>query len=235
MATVEEKSRTTTEIETIPLLEQGDHLTRDEFERRYMAMPRVRKAELIEGKVYMPSPVSLDEHADPHANLVTWLGYYCWRTPGLQVADNATVRLDWLNEPQPDVLLRVRPSFGGQSRDDHKYIGGPPELIAEVAASSASYDLHEKLTVYRRNGVLEYIIWRTRDNSLDWFILRRGEYEKLAPDADGILKSERYPGLWLDPKALLAGDMIRIDAVLQLGLASPEHAAFVEKLRAASS
>ena len=38
-------------------LEHGDHLTREEFERRYEAMPHVRKAELIEGVVYMPSPV----------------------------------------------------------------------------------------------------------------------------------------------------------------------------------
>ena len=142
-------------IGRIPELQAGDHLTRIEFERRYAAMPKVKKAELIEGVVYMPSPVSHQEHGGPHFNVVSWLGLYCSGTPAVEGGDNSTVRLDLENEPQPDVFLRIRPKFGGQSRDEDTYVAGPPELIAEVSASSASYDLHEKLRAYQRNGVRE--------------------------------------------------------------------------------
>ncbi len=78
--------------------------------------------------------------------MICWLGVYKAATPGVGLADNATVRLDAENEPQPDALLRME--IGGQSQitaDD--YLEGAPELIVEVAASSASYDLHEKLRV----------------------------------------------------------------------------------------
>lgn len=216
----------------IPPLVAGDRLTRDEFERRYEAMPEVKKAELIEGIVYMPSPVSNAYHAEPHAHIVTWLGYYAAHTPGVRTGDNATVRLDLDNEPQPDVFLRIEPACGGQTSDTEEgYIEGAPELVAEVTASSAAYDLHVKKTVYRRNGVREYVVWRTLDCEVDWFVLRGGSYERLTPDRDGIFRSRVYPGLWLHVERLLAGDMKGVLETLGEGIASAEHAAFVAKLR----
>ena len=108
-----------------------------------------------------------------------------------------------------------------------------PELVAEVAASSASYDLHDKLRAYQRNGIREYIVWRVREAAIDWFVLREGRFEKLLPDASGCLKSETFPGLWLDPVALIAGDFTRVLAVARQGIASDEHAAFVARLQVA--
>jgi Uma2 family endonuclease len=196
-------------------------------------MPYVKKAELIEGVVHMPSPVRLQSHAQPHGQVITWLGVYCAATPGIFLADNATVRLDLDNEPQPDALLRLAPDQGGQARvSDGDYLEGPPELIAEIAASSAAYDLHEKLRVYRRSGVQEYLVWRVGDRQVDWFSLSEGEYVPLRPDADGVLRSQAFPGLHLDVAALLEGDLARVLAVLQEGLETAEHAAFVEHLAA---
>ena len=210
----------------IPPLRSGDHLARDEFERRYEAMPGVKKAELIEGVVYMPSPVSAEEHGEPHFDCITWLGVYRAHTPPIRGGDNSTLRLDLDNEPQPDGYLRLLPECGGQAKVIEGYVTGAPELIVEVAASSASYDLHEKLHAYRRNGVREYIVWRVWDAAIDWLVLRGGRYEPL-PLSDGIFKSEVFPGLWLDPAAALSGDMARVLAVLQQGLASPERIAFL--------
>ena len=218
--------------EAIPPLENGDTLTRAEFERRYEAMPHLKKAELIEGVVYVPSPVRHRYHGHQHAHLINWLGHYEAHTPGVEASDNVTVRLDLDNEPQPDALLFIDPACGGQARiDADGYIEDAPELVAEVAASSASYDLHAKLRVYRRNGVREYIVWRVLDKEIDWFVLRAGQYERLPLDAEGLYRSEVFPGLWLDPAALLRGDLATVLAVVQRGLASPEHAAFATRLR----
>jgi Uma2 family endonuclease len=215
----------------IPPLETGDRLTRPEFERRYAAMPHVKKAELIEGVVYMPSPVS-NEHAAPHFDLIGWLTHYLAATPGIAGGDNGTVRLDLDNEPQPDAFLRILAEHGGQSRvDQDGYISGAPELVAEVARSSVSIDLHNKLNAYRRNGVREYIVWRVEDRTIDWFVLREGRYEPLVPSADGLHRSEVLPGLWLDAAALLRGDLMAVFQAVQRGLDSPEHAAFVRRLR----
>ncbi len=216
--------------EDVPELHAGDRLTRAEFERRYAAMPRVKKAELIEGVVYMPSPVTQEDHGGPHFDVITWLGVYRAGTPGVEGGDNSTLRLDPENEPQPDAFLRILPAFGGQSRNSGKYVAGAPELIVEVAASSVSYDLHDKLRAYRRSEVREYIVWRAGDRAIDWFVLRDDRYERLAADTEGRYESEIFPGLWLDPAALLRGDLAQVIAVLQQGLASPEHAEFVDRL-----
>ena len=217
--------------EAIPALENGDRLSRAEFERRYEAMPHLRKAELIEGVVYMPSPVRLHRHGRPHGHLIGWLAAYEARTPGLFLADNSTVRLDLDNEPQPDVLLLVDPERGGQARiSDDDYVEGAPEMVAGIAVSSASYDTNAKKKVYRRNGVREYLVWRVLDREIDWFVLREGSYEKLAKDDSGILKSEIFPGLWLDPEALLRGDLATVLDTLQEGLKSAEHQGLVERL-----
>ena len=203
----------------IPPLENGDRLTRQEFERRYHAMPRVKKAELIEGMVYMPSPLRIKAHGEPHAHVMLWLGTYKAATPGVGVADNPTVRLAPDNEPQPDALLRIE--GGGQSHiSEDDYVEGAPELIVEIAASSVSYDLHEKLRAYRRNQVQEYLVWRVRDRAFDWFWLQEGEYIQLEPNVDGILCSQTFPGLWLDRVALLEGNLATVLAVLQQGLAT---------------
>ena len=240
MATAESASATPIEAAVvvtpsqIPKLCNGDHLTRVEFERRYAAMSDVKKAELIKGVVYMPSPVSA-EHCDPHFDIIAWLGLYRAWTPGVVGGDNGTVRLDEESEPQPDAMLRILPEQGGQTRIEDGYVAGPPELVTEVAASSVSYDLHEKLQAYESNGVREYVVWRVWDSAIDWFVLREGRYVKLAPDAEGRLKSEVFPGLWLDPAAMLRGDLARVMAVAREGIAAPEHAAFVAMLQQAHS
>ena len=215
----------------VPPLENGDHLTRDEFERRYAAMPHLKKAELIEGVVYVPSPVRYRHHGAPHAHLISWLGQYAAGTPGVEVSDTSTVRLDLDNEPQPDALLLINPTCGGQARfSSDDYIEGSPELVAEVASSSVSYDLHAKLHVYRRNGVREYLVWRVLEQAIDWFVLRAGQYERLPLDTNGWLRSEVFPGLWLDPGALVQGDLATVLAIVQQGLGSSEHATFVARL-----
>ena len=219
----------------IPPLQNGDRLTRDEFERRYHAMPAHVKAELVEGVVYMPSPVKEPSHAQPHFDLIGWLFTYRAVTPNVVGGDNGTLRLDLDNEPQPDAYLRIKPEYGGAARiGDDGYVVGAPELVAEVAASSASYDLHAKLHAYRRNGVREYIVWRTLDEQIDWFVLRGGRYESLAA-SDGLLHSEVFPGLWLDPVSMASGDVVTVLRRLQEGVASPEHDAFVARLTAKRS
>ena len=142
----------------IPPLRNGDRLTGEEFDRRYEAMPDVR-AELIEGVVYLrDSPVRFDDHGEPHFDAIYWLGAYRVRTPGVRGGDNSTMRLDLANRPQPDAYLRILPECGGQSRVENGYIVGAVELAVEVAASSVSYDLYDKLNVYRTNGVREYVV-----------------------------------------------------------------------------
>lgn len=215
-----------------PPLEPNDRLTREEFERRYEAMPHLKKAELLKGTVHTPSPVRMDRHGEQHADLVGWLFIYKVSTPGVRAADNTTIRLGREDEPQPDALLMIPRERGGQAAvDEDGYPDAAPELAAEVASSGASYDLHVKLEVYREHGVREYLVWRVGDRAVDWFVLRGGQYELLAAGADGILRSEVFPGLWLDPAALIEGDGQRLIAVLQEGIASPEHAAFVQRLR----
>ncbi len=220
--------------DTLPL-ENGDFLTRDEFERRYQAMPNVKKAELIKGRVYMPSPVRQGSHGRMHSQIMLWLGTYYVATPGLDLGDNATVRLG-IDEVQPDALLRLEPEHGGRSHiNEEDYIEGPPELIVEIASSSTSYDLHEKRDVYRVRGVREYLGWQVYDERIDWFQLVNDEYAPLAPDESGMIRSQVFPGLQLDVEALLDGDMVKVLAVLQQGLQTSEHAAFVARLAQSSS
>jgi hypothetical protein len=218
----------------VPPLHPGDHLTAEEFERRYDAMPELKKAELLDGVVYMPSPVSHSEHGAPHAQFITWLGYYAAYTPGVETGDNSTVRMDKRSRPQSDGMLRILPACGGQSSDSGKYLAGAPELLGEVAATSAAYDLHIKLEVFQRNGVQEYVVWRVWDEAIDWFYLQKRRFVRL-PVADGIYKSRVFPGLWLDGEALMRGDMARVFEILQQGLATPEHEKFVRRLARAKA
>lgn len=218
-----------------PPLENGDRLTRAEFERRYAAMPDVKKAELIQGVVYMGSPVRFRAHGRPQLLLLTWIGMYSALTPGVSGADNTTVRLGPDTEPQPDALLRLEPQAGGNSQisaDD--YVEGTPELVAEISSSTASYDLHDKMDAYRRAGVKEYLVWRVDDEQIDWFVLRDSEYVRLTPDGSGVISSPTFPGLRLAVPALLAGEMAQVVGELQTGLDTTEHAAFVARLTSLS-
>ncbi len=236
MSTISRPAPTGHPVKLVPELEAGDRLTRAEFERRYEAMPDLKKAELIEGVVYMPSPVRHRRHSRPNVHLCTWLGQYEAGTPGVEAGDNGSVRLDLDNEPQPDACLIIDPGLGGQARiSDDDYLEGAPELAAEVASSSASYDLGVKLQVYRRNGVREYVVWRVLDRQIDWFVLREGRYESMALSADGLYRSTVFPGLWLDPVALLNHDLARVLAAVQEGLNTAEHADFVARLEQAKT
>jgi Uma2 family endonuclease len=221
---------TQTPARSLPPLNAGDQLSRAEFERRYQSHPEIKKAELVERVVYMPSPAHFERHSEPHGRILTWLGVYQAGTPEVRFGDNATVRLDYDNEVQPDALLRLDVTRGGKSHvtpDD--YLEGPPELIVEVAASSAAYDLHAKRRVYQRSGVQEYLVLAAYEQETSWFALREGVYELLAPDADQVLKSEIFPGLWLNVTAMWAGDLATVLATLQQGLAAPEHAVFADR------
>ncbi len=210
-----------------PLLEPGDRLSRSEFERRYERMPHVKKAELIEGTVYMPSPARARKHSQPQIYLAGVLTVYAAETPGVECFDNATVRLDLENEPQPDLALMKTSARGGQARiSAADYIEGAPELVVEIVGSSNAYDLHQKKGAYRRNGVLEYLAWITGENRIVWWELREEEYQEIVPGPGGLLKSGVFPGLWLDVPALLSGDMKGVLATVRRGLDSPEHQAF---------
>ena len=221
---------------TIPPLENGDLLTRAEFERRYTAMPKLKKAELIEGIVYMASPLRFEPHAEPHADLMGWLWNYKIATPGVRLGDNPTVRLDVDNEPQPDAVLIIDSKYGGQTHlSDDGYIEGAPEFVAEISASTATIDLRDKKRVYRRNGVKEYLVWQVINRRIDWFYLQEGEYISLTPDAEGIIHSQVFPGLWLSVSALLAGDMPQVIATLQTGLSGVAHQHFVQQLTSFSN
>lgn len=216
----------------IPPLENGDRLTRSEFERRYEAIPQVKKAELVEGIVYMASPLRFESHGKPHSAIMTWLGTYWAATPGTLLGDNTTIRLDEDNECQPDAVLFLSSTVGGKATvTEDDYLQGAPELIVEIAASTASYDFHIKRRVYERHGIQEYIVWRVYDKQIDWFRLQEKRYVKVPPDEQGLISSQVFPGLILAVSVLLAGEYAQVLAKLQKSLQSSEHQNFVERLQ----
>jgi Uma2 family endonuclease len=215
----------------VPILESGDRMTQAEFHRLYEQMPEDFRAELIGGVVYVSSPMKR-RHGKFHLPAATLVTMYESATPGVEACDNATVILDEGDEPQPDLLLRVLPEYGGQSRttsDD--YVDGAPELHWEIAASSKSLDLHGKRERYAAAGVKEYLVLNLQDKCLHWFDLTTNT--ELKPDADGIYRIRTFSGLWIDGPALITRDLPKLLAVLEQGLASPEHTVFVAKLAAA--
>jgi Uma2 family endonuclease len=162
-----------------------------------------------------------------------WLTSYWIATPGTQAADNVTTILGELSEPQPDGVLIIEPTAGGQTGlSEDGYMTGPPELLVEVASSSASIDLHTKRRDYERAGVLEYAVVVLRQGIIRWCIWQSGTYQDMTADTDGIFRSRVFPGLWLHADALLRLDGAQVMAVLQQGLATPAHAAFVQQLQA---
>ena len=214
--------------ECVPPLEAGDRLTRAEFLRRWEAHPEINKAELIGGMVFMPSPLSR-EHGVIDADVGLWLGTYRVSTPGTESGHNATSFL-LEDTPQPDNFLRILPEYGGSSHEEGIYLGGRPELLAEICGSSASYDLHVKLELYEAARIPEYLAVLLFEKEVRWHMLVGRRYRLLPRDRDGLLRSRAFPGLWLDGKALLEGNMQRVLARLQKGLDSAEHKRFVAKL-----
>ena len=191
---------------------EGAVMSRAQFHALYEASPDLEHVELVEGVVYMPSPVKLQGHAREQYGLILWLAAYEELQDGeVEAVGPTTVLLDDANEPEPDAMLFRR----SRERLDDGYFAGAPELVVEIANSSASRDLHAKKRAYERNGVPEYIVWRTREGILDWFQLRDGAYERREPDANGMIESEAFPGLRLDVPALLAGDRKRVLAALK--------------------
>lgn len=218
-----------------PLLFSGQRLDREEFYRRvdeFVARGGdPRGIERLEQRVQMPQPIPLTFHGEPLGHMVAWLGHYVAATRGCQGSGSATLVLDADNDPEPDCVLRIRPEYGGESRTDRSgYVDGAPELVVEVADSTAVTDLQLKFEIYRRNGVLEYLVWETIAEDFYWFVLQEVEYHRVSPDADGVISSRVYPGLWLDVTALLRGDLARVLAMVQQGVASAEHAEFVAGL-----
>src|SRR5258708_16463170 len=205
------------------MLEPGDHLDQKTFHARYEVMPENVRAELIGGIVYMPSPLKVP-HGQHHSELITWLVTYKAATPGTDVLDNATTILGVESEAQPDGSLIVLPEFGGQTRiNDENYLEGSPEFLAEVALSSESYDLYAKRKDYESAAVNEYLVVVIRQQKIVWLVRRDGVFVPLDPGPDGIYRSEGFPPLWLEGHALLARGTLRVQQVLQAGLASAVH------------
>jgi Uma2 family endonuclease len=219
----------------LPPLTNGDHLDQKTFHERYEAMASHVRAELIGGIVFMSSPQK-PPHGRHHQWLNRWLDEYEEATPGTEGFVNTTNKMGPDAEPQPDSCLLILPEYGGQTwLDTDGYLSGAPEWIGEISDSTESIDLRRKKLDYEKAGVREYMVAALRTRDILWFIRRRGKFKELAPGADGIFRSEVFPGLWLDPEALLRRDRKRMLAILRQGLASPEHAAFVTKLAAKKS
>ena len=212
-----------------PPLREGDHLTSEEFLRRWEAMPDLKHAELIDGIVYMPSPVSL-EHGDPHSFLHLWLGGYSIATPGCRSLLEATWLMGEHQTPQPDITLRILPEYGGQSTVVGPYASGAPELIVEVAVSSYSREFGAKKRLYERMGVREYLIAVPREHKLVCQGLTTTGFQIIEPGTDGVFRSLCFPGLWLDTASVWVDDLQRMNSVLQQGLATAEHVRFAAQL-----
>jgi hypothetical protein len=218
----------------LPLLISGQRLDQPTFHERYEAMPPETRAELVGGVVYMPSPMRGD-HGETEHTLGGWLFHYQLKTPGVKGASGATIKLNQEGEPQPDRLLFIARELGGQlAVDSEGYFLGAPELIVEISRSSRAYDLGSKKADSERAGVLEYPVVELDPDRIHWFIHRDDRFEDLPPGTDGIYRSEVFPGLWLDPHALYAEDLDRLIEVLDQGIATPEHTAFIARLRAHS-
>lgn len=215
-----------------PPFENGDVMDRKTFHALYEQCPPGFKAELIGGVVHLPSPTKY-RHSKPHTWAALWLGNYTVGTPGTEPLVEITNVIDGDNEPQPDVILRVLPEYGGQTTDTAEgYMGGAAELVVEVASTSAAIDLGAKRREYETAGVKEYVVALAGPREVRWFARGRKGFADLPPGDDGIFRSRVFPGLWLEPAALFERSPARVMTALQAGLASPEHATFVAKLAA---
>ena len=212
-------------------LRTGERLTRPEFERRYLANPHIKKAELVEGVTQVREPVGFYTHSRPHGGITSVLAAYAAYTPGVSAVVDPTVRLDRNNEPQPDVAVLIDEAAGGQSHvDEDGYIAGAPELVVEVSASSVARDLQRKFHAYWRNGVREYIVWRTLDKRIDWFELANGQYQPKLPDSKGLIHSNVFPGLRLAVRELLNDQIAEALEAVYEGIGSAPHKVFAADL-----
>jgi Uma2 family endonuclease len=211
-------------------LQNGDRMSQPEFHRRYQAYLDDVKFELVEGTVYLAAPLHR-QHALYHSHLNALLFIYKSKRPGVEVLDYPTTILGPESEPQPDLVLRVLLSHGGRSRETpDQYIHGPPELIVEIAHSTRSIDMYQKRREYVHSGVREYLVLCVEEAAFHGF--RFKPHGKLAADEHGVLRSNVFPGLWIDCTAVLADNHATAARTLRNGIASPEHAAFVRRLRA---
>ena len=216
----------------IPPLRDGDRMSVEEFERRWDAMPELKHAELIEGRVYMnAAALRWDWHAEPHTVAIFAMSMYSAFTPGVRCGSEPSVRMESSSMPQPDVVLRIAEECGGRSRVEKGYVIGGPEFVAEISGSTEAHDLGVKKDLYLRAGVQEYLNWSVLDERIVLFRWDAGRYVELELEADGILKSYTLKGLWFDPEAMIRGDKMRVMEVLNRGVASPEHQAFVQELK----
>jgi Uma2 family endonuclease len=213
-------------------LVEGERLDQPTFHALYEAMPPGTRAELIDGVDYMPSPASI-EHGEAQVPVIVWLSYYAENTPGVRAMDNVTTILGWKSEPQPDGVLRILPDFGGCKWDVEGFVHGAPELVAEVAKATRYVDLGPKLSDYERGGIQEYVVRAIDPDQIYWFGQEDGALKKRRLDDDGLYRSVVFPGLWLDPVALVEGNTRRLRAIIELGCATAEHAEFAARLAAA--
>ena len=213
-----------------PGLVTGERLTVEEFLRRWEELPDLKNAELIDGVVYVSSPVSLN-HGSLDILIHWWLAHYAHATPGCKGGSNST----WLmsgSAPQPDAYLRILPSHGGQSGNEGPLGAGAPELAVEICVTSTEVDFGPKLALYQLAGVWEYITVEQFGQRMIWRVLENGAYVAQTLPADGIVRSRVFPGLWLDLAAFWADDGAKMLAVLNEGLASQDHRDFVAQLAA---
>jgi Uma2 family endonuclease len=223
---------TPSESQAVHELENGREMDQPTFHRLYKRTPEGFKAELIGGIVHvMASPVS-PRHGRTHFRVCHWLALYIEATPGTDAMDNTTSIMDEDSEPQPDVCLVLLPECGGKARIvEDKSVSGPLDLVVEVANSSRAYDLGSKKRDYERNGVREYVVAIPGEEQVRWFVNGSSGFREVAKEADGMFRSEVFPGLWLDPRGLFAPSIRLLSACVRKGVASPEHAAFVAELK----
>jgi len=211
-----------------PLLWEGQRLDRETFHRLYSDSPELKRVQLIEGIVYMPSPMRFVQHAHPEVSFTTWLTYFASFTPGVNSGGQATLKIDGKNEYQPDGMLFY--DKGQLIIDNDGYLVGVPELVVEVSASTISVDSNEKYLVYQKYGVKEYLLWNTEAKKITWYGRSGSKFVPMKPNREGIIKSKAFPGLWLNVAAMLKGNLKLVLKTLQEGLSSKEHQKFVASL-----
>ncbi|MEM9587177.1 MAG: Uma2 family endonuclease [Planctomycetota bacterium] len=211
-------------------LEPGDRMNATEFRRRDSVTSDRYKTELIEGVVHMAAAVRV-EHGRCQGLIAGLLNEYCSETPGTDTAADATARLDEANEPQPDVSAFIVAECGGRTRiDDDGYLVGGPELLVEVSHATDAVDRGIKRRVYELHGVAEYAVWRIGLGLIEWYRLRDDQLVLTPPDDDGVYRSNVLPGFWLNVAAAVAINRVAVLETLRQGLASPQHATFVDHL-----
>lgn len=216
----------------IPPLENGDLLHSCEFLRRYDRMPELKKAELVNGQVFMGHHVLASLHGAPHGMVSMLLGYFSAYTPGTTSYSRPTLVVDEGNVFQPDCVLCINNSGRTWANEDD-LLCGAPELVFEVSVGSTSLDVLAKKQVCERLGVLDYVVWCTLDARLHWFHREGERFVETKPNTAGLLCSRSLPGLQTPVADLLALNGLKVMTCLEEGLATPAHAEFVRSLAAA--